>query len=213
MNFQKMYFPLLLLVLLLAACGGPSAEETEREESEENGFSSNIATDDPQTIEEAVEEVRNSLKGDGELKEVVDFRALKELLPASLMGMDRTEHNGEKAGAFGMNMSTASAKYEDGSQSMEVSIIDFAGISGALSGMASWANIDVDRESDDGFERTIELNGYKAFEKYDSKRKYGELSVIVEDRFIVNIKGEDIKAQDMRKALQKIGLKKLAKLD
>ena len=211
MNFPKTYFLLLLAALFLTACGGPGAEEAQREKIEENGFSSN-SSGDPQTIEEAVDEVRENLKGDGEPKEVVDFRALKDLMPSSLLGMDRTEHNGEKAGAFGMNMSTATAKYEDGGQNMEVSILDFAGITGALSGMASWANVEVDRESKDGFERTIEINGYKAFEKYDSKRKYGELSVIVEDRFIVNIKGEDIKAQDLRKALQKIGLKRLAKL-
>jgi hypothetical protein len=207
MDFQKLYFPLLLAALFMVACGSPGNEEALREETKDN-----TSADAPQTIEEAFDEVRKDLNGEEASKELVNFRALKDLMPSSLLGMDRTTHDGEQVKAFGMELSTAKAKYKAGSRTVEVNIVDFAGITAVLSGMASWADIEVDRESDDGFERTLEIDGYKAFEKYDTKGKYGELSVIVDGRFVVSIKGRNLEASDMREVLRKINLKKLAKL-
>ena len=52
-------------------------------------------------------------KGDGEAKEVVNFRDLKSLMPEKMLGMERTDFSGEKAGAFGFNVSKAEAEYRD----------------------------------------------------------------------------------------------------
>ena len=96
---------------------------------------------------------------------------------------------------------------------IEVNIVDVAGVAAAMMGMASWATVEIDRESDDGYERTTKIGGNKAFEKYDANQKTGELNLIVDERFIIAIKGRNIEEKDLRKALDKISVKKLSRLE
>jgi hypothetical protein len=209
-------FLITLSCLLMYGCGGntetteTSSETTTNPSGEES--SSVTINGEPKTVDEAMGEVRKALQGDGELKEVVDFRELKKLLPERVLKMDRTDYSGEKAGAFGMNMAVAKATYEEGDRRVEVNIVDFAGITGALMGMASWATVEVDRESDDGYERTTTIDGYKAFEKYNTSTKDGELNVIVEDRFIVSIDGNNLSEKEFKKVLEVVNIKKLARM-
>ena len=195
---------------LYLGCGGSSSESSNTEEtvSEESGGPS----DEPKDIQEAMNEVQKALQGDGEKKEVVDFRELKKLLPEKIAGMERTAHSGEKAGAMGFNMSTATAEYRDGDKELEVAIIDFAGVASALMGMAAWSTVEIDREDENGYERTTTVEGYKAFEKYNSKNKSGELSVLIGDRFIITLKGRDIEEQDFKKAIAELKIRELAKM-
>lgn len=216
---QKLFNLLLMLAMIaLVACGGGS-DSTDNNESdaEESSISSSSSSDnntdgEPKNLQEAMSEVKKVMEENGGGKEVVNFRDLKELLPESMMGMERTEYSGEKAGAFGMNIANAKAEYEEGDKRIEVNIADVAGVGTAMMSMASWSTIEVDRESDDGFERTTVIDGNKAFEKYDSKRKDGELNLIIKDRFIVTLKGDNVEEKDLRKALDKINLKKLARM-
>jgi hypothetical protein len=201
----------ILFLLALAAslafysCGGGKADQAEQaaEEAQEEAEKS---------VEQAMQEMQQALKGDGEAAEVIDFRQLKELLPEKLAGMERTEHTGEKVGMMGINMSTARATYRQGDQSLEASIIDFAGVGMALVGVAAWANMEFDRETDQGYERTGKIDGYKSFERYDSADKSGETSVLVADRFILAVSGTKVEARELEKAIQELNPKKLARL-
>lgn len=215
---QKLsYLLLLVAVLFFAACGGnnDSNDSMDDEDSEETVVSIRTEkdSDDPtKSIEDAMAEARKALQGDGEAKEVVNFRDLKSLMPEKMLGMKRTDFSGEKAGAFGFNVSKAEAEYRDDDKKIEVNIVDVAGVAAAMMGMASWATVEIDRESDDGYERTTTIGGNKAFEKYDANQKTGELNLIVDERFIIAIKGRNIEEKDLRKALDKISVKKLSRL-
>ena len=201
---------LCLSIALFQGCDGSSHEENKAQQGVTED--TNDPSGEPKNLEEAMDEVQKALQGDGEKKEVVDFRKLKELLPEKLAGLERTAYRGEKAGALGFNLSTASAEYGDGNQELEATIVDFAGVVSALMGMAAWSTVEMDREDENGYERTTKIEGYKAFEKYNSQARSGELSVLVEDRFIVTLKGRNIDEKAFRKAIEGLDMKKLARM-
>jgi len=212
---QRLTFLLLLVAALsLTACGGSSNESSDTDATEESSASSDSdgESNEPKSVADAMNEAQKALQESGTTKEVVNFRELKKLLPEDMMGMERTEFSGEKAGAFGFNMSNAQAQYEEGDKRIEVNIVDVAGVSAAMMSMASWATVEVDRESDEGYERTTTIDGHKAFEKYNTSRKSGELNLIVNERFIVSLKGRNIEEGDLRDALDKLSIKKLARM-
>ena len=211
MTNQKLIIACIsIFTFLYLGCGGSSndGDTTGQAATEETGG----AASEPKNIEEAMNEVQKALQGDGEKKEVVDFRALKELLPEKVAGMERTAHSGEKAGAMGFNMSTASAEYRDGDKELELAIVDFAGVATAMMGIAAWASVEIDREDENGYERTTTVEGYKAFEKYNSQARSGELSVLDEDRLIETLNGRNIDEKAFRKAIEGLDMKKLARM-
>jgi hypothetical protein len=67
----------------------------------------------------------------------------------------------------------------------------------------------VDKESDDEYEKTTEYEGYKAYEKYNSKNQDGEISVMVANRYIVEVKGNGVSIDKVKATLKDIDLDKL----
>lgn len=208
-----------LLVFLMAACSGGSSNKTDAEQesntssqadaSNENG--QDIEINNPADLSNAIADAMKQFNNGKEV-EAIDFRELKALLPERLAGMERTSIEGEKTGMGGFKYSVAKASYEAGDAKIEISIVDGAGFAGVVTGMAAWSLVEVDRETDNGYERTTTINGHKAFETYDSKRKEGQISVIVEDRFIVNIEGDRIASdKDLKRAFDALNLDKLKK--
>jgi hypothetical protein len=150
----------------------------------------------------------------GPRPEPVNFRDLKGLLPESLPGFKRTSATGEKAGAMGMVVSHADGEYSgEGGAHLSVKITDIGNVTGPLGlGLAGWAMVEVDRETETGYEKSTVLGGNKAFEKYDSRSKHGEVNVLVGNRFVVEVKGRDVKMDDMKGVAGKLDLAKLASL-
>jgi len=147
----------------------------------------------------------------GKKVETVDYKELKALLPESLPGMRRTDASGEKSSAMGMQISNAEGRYRsDEGSSVTVKIADIGSMTG-LAGMTAyaWARVDVDRESDSGYEKTATFNGYKSHEKYDRQNKSGEISVLVGDRFVVEVDGNNVDIDVIKSALGKVDLGKL----
>lgn len=142
----------------------------------------------------------------------VDFRELKALLPEAVGNLKRTNIEGEKVAAMGMNISNANADYSDdeNASSIDLKITDLGSISG-LSGMAAygWYLVDIDKEDDNGYEKTITYKGNKGYEKYDNEGKYGELSILVAKRFIVEANGNSVSMDQMKAAVDMIDFGKL----
>ena len=196
MKTTKLLALLLAATFLLSNCGGKKEEE-EKEE--------------PKTAADAIENLANEaekMANDGP-KEVVDAKLLKELLPADADGLPRKEASSEKTGAMGFQVSTANARYGEGDSSIEVSIVDVAG-TGAIMGMAAWAMIDVDKENDSGYEKTTKYKDHKAFEKYNNDNKDGELAVLLANRFVVSVKGNNVSMDKIKATIDDIDLDKLA---
>lgn len=159
-------------------------------------------------LEQGMKQLEESMKGMNEnAAEVVDFRVLKDALPEKLAGLPRTSHSGEKTSFASIQVSTAQANYNEGDKRLDVTITDTGGFGMAMAGLAAWSNVDLDRESDTGYERTTMINGHKAFEKFDNNSNYGEVSMIYDKRFIVALNGTNIPIDDLRDAAKKIKIK------
>ncbi len=213
---------LLLVGALTVACGGNQQAKEKETIQEESSSDKGLTISDGETeinidsdeMEDAINSLKDAFttKKDGEKVEVVDFRELKKLMPDRIAGMKQTSSTGEKTGMLGFKFSTAKAEYEDGDQSMEMSITDVAGIGLLTASMAAWTNMDMDRETENGYERTTRIDGHPAFEKWDGDRKRGELSVLVDDRYIISIEGRNVAEKDLRKAMDGINLNRLGRL-
>jgi hypothetical protein len=143
--------------------------------------------------------------------ETVDYKELKALLPESLPGMKRTDASGEKTAAMGMQVSNAEGRYSgDNGSYMTIKITDIGSMTG-LAGMAAyaWARVTVDRESDSGYEKTSTIGGYRSHEKYNNPSKSGEVSVLVGDRFVVEVDGNNVDMNAIKNAVGKVDLGKL----
>jgi hypothetical protein len=198
MKTFKILISLFALSFFISSCSGKKEEEKEEE---------------PKTGLEALQNIAKEAEkmSNEEPKEVVDAKLLKELLPEDADGMARKEASSEKTGAMGFKISTAEGRYRDDNGSIEVNIIDVAG-TGALMGMAAWSMIDMDKETDDSYEKTTKYKGNKAYEKYDSKNKDGEMAVIVGNRFVVTVKGNNVEFDKIKATLDDIDLGKLEDL-
>ena len=147
-------------------------------------------------------------------KPAVDIGELKALLPAEIAGLRRTNARGEKTSAFGATVAQARGEYGDkGGPHLEVKLTDLAAMGpfGALAGMA-WTSAEIDSEGDDGYERTTKYGDYKALEKYSAPAKTGSATVIVSDRFLVEITGRDIRPDTLKAATASIDLQALEAL-
>lgn len=196
----------LLPALLLTGCGDKQKEEEQKKEEESVSAMGSIGA--LKDIAAQAEEMSKK----GPVK-TVDFRSLKELLPAEADGLDRKEATGEKNGAAGFTVSTATGKYsnDDGSETIELSLVDGGG-SAMMFGLAAWSMIEVDKETENGYEKTTMMGDNKAYEKYDNSNKNGEIAVLVNKRFIVAVKGRGVSMDKLKDVLEDVDLDKLADL-
>ena len=170
--------------------------------------------DDALTSAGTVVQALNQVASGGKPIEPVDFRQLKELLPESVAGMQRTEASGEKSTALGMTVSKAVARYAGDSRgSIDLTISDIGNASGFASlALYAWANNEIDKDSQTGYEKTTLFQGHKAYEKYDKRDRSGELGVLINKRFVVEAKGNDVSMEDLKNVLGKLDLDKLAQM-
>lgn len=203
------YISILLLsaIFILFGCGkgGDQPNEKQKSESEKTGIKS---LDD---FVDNMKEVQKSME-EGKKYEVVDFRELKTLLPESIDDLKRTNAEGEKSGAMGFTISKAEADYnnEDYSQSIDIEITDFTGATGiAAMAVWGWAMADIDKETENGYEKTNKYKGHKAYEKYNNKNQHGSLEVLVSERFIVSVEGNNVPMAVIKSAMDQIDISKL----
>ncbi len=153
----------------------------------------------------------------GEKKKAVDFRKLKELMPEKILDLSRKSLNGERNQMGAISVSIARASYAqadetDDSPSVKTEIMDYGAIEGFAQGMAFWSQLDIDKESDEGYERTTKIGGFPAYEKFTNDGQSGEIHVFVASRFIVNITTRRLTADKLKKAAEEMPLKALAAL-
>ena len=139
----------------------------------------------------------------------VDFRTLEAQLPATLPGLQRGQPQGAAKQGMGVKGTSASVDYSGtGNARIGISIADISGVSGLL-GIAKVLPETTDSESADGYERDATINGRSVHEKYQKSSRHGELSVIVADRFEVDVNGDNVDMDALHAALTQVDLSKL----
>ncbi|MBD2700892.1 transposase [Spirosoma sp. BT702] len=206
---RNVFWALLIPAMLVIGCGSEKdKEEKEEKKKDEESVSALGAVSALKEMASQAEEL-----GKNGPVETVDFRTLKELLPADADGLPRKEATGEKNGAVGFVVSTANGKYanEDGSETIELSLVDGGG-SAMMIGLAAWSVVEIDKETEHGYEKTGKMGDNKSYEKYDNANKDGEIALLVNKRFIVSAKGRGVSMDKIKSALEDINLDKLAAL-
>ncbi|MBN1558793.1 hypothetical protein JW998_00985 [candidate division KSB1 bacterium] len=198
------FFCLLLLMVFcsseFALSAEPSGENMDLEAS-------------LQELASAMANVAQSLSAQTKI-EPVDYNDLKKMLPTRFRGFKQVDVSGERTSMLGFRISQAEAEFEGKNDGrIEMSIIDFGSVKGiAGKAMLAWMSAEIDNESDDGYEKTTTYRGYKAYEKYSYDDQEGKLSVIVEERFLVNAEGTNTDMASIKRAMGAVDLKKLQKL-
>ncbi|MDN3607769.1 hypothetical protein [Kaistella yonginensis] len=187
-------------VLMLVAC---SKEEKVKEEKT-GGLSDLISTaKNYSTINNSLQDVNKNIEN---LKNLIPLtnEELKAVLPEQLLGLKRKELSvGDNAM---MNLSTAEAKYADeDNKRIKVEIVDGAGETGSamVSIMVMGLNVNKEKTTESGFEKSTEINGVKSIV---SENKYGDnikskIQTVVKNRYLVTLEGEGFTYEELKNTL------------
>ncbi len=169
---------------------------------------------DPAAMQKQLEALQKAMEGSArEASPCVDHRELKALLPEKIGQFTRKSASSERNSAMGMTMVTAEATYEGpkGGQ-LKLTLSDLAGAgAAAVFGRMTMAAVEVDREGDEGYEKSRLISGHKALETYRHRDRSGNI-VLQADRFQVEVQGSQIPPEILSEAVQAIDLKALTAL-
>lgn len=158
----------------------------------------------------AAGESLGALFSGGRKVDPVDFRELKALLPEDVNGMKRGKAQGEKTGMGGLNVATAQAHYSGGANaSLQLKITDMGGAGLAMTGLAAWTMVEMDKETENGHEKTGKMDGRPYHEKYNDKDRSGDFDLVVAQRFLVEAKGRNVNLSELKNAVSTVNLLKL----
>jgi hypothetical protein len=137
-------------------------------------------------------------------------------MPAELNGLKRSECKGEKNKVAEMSISQVTAKFkkgdEDGAPEIEVQVIDYSNVQMAEGLSAAWTALEIDKESDSGFEKTVKVAGNPGFLTWKKDDKHGQLQLLVGKRFILSLQTHNLPLEQVLKIAEALALDKLAAL-
>lgn len=143
-----------------------------------------------------------------------NHETLQNFLPKKIPGFTRLDETGATSRFGASTFATAEVIYSknDGT-TISVQILDYAGIEELYAPYDSYIRSNVSIDDVEGFAHTMKVNGYPAFESYQKDLQTAQLSVIVENRIIVDLNGTEVdEFEDLRTILKKIDLNKLAEI-
>lgn len=129
---------------------------------------------------------------------------LKAVLPEILLGLKRKELSvGDNAM---MNLSTAEAKYsDDDGNRVKVEIVDGAGETGSamVSIMMMGLNVNKEKTTEFGFEKSTEINGVKSIvsERKEGENINSEIQTVLKNRYLVTLKADGFSYEQLKSAL------------
>jgi hypothetical protein len=141
----------------------------------------------------------------------VDYELLKAILP-DVAGWERSNTKGEQV-SMGVSVSKAETRYRKDDSQVDLEITDTAMSALILAPYTMFLSTGYEERSDDGFKRAAKLGGQPGYEEWNKDSRHGEVTVVVNNRFIVNAKGRDVAdLEPVRKVVQAVDLAKLGAL-
>ncbi len=137
----------------------------------------------------------------------VSFRELINQLPNPPLGWERTEPEGSTTSMGEFRVSQAEATYRQGDRRIQISLIDSVYNPALHAPFLIAASFS--QESTSGFDRGLTFGSHPGRESYTNDSRSGTLAVLVERRFIVEIKGSDIEANDLRQWWDRLNIRQL----
>ncbi|MFH1195890.1 MAG: hypothetical protein V1720_09245 [bacterium] len=211
----KILFGIFLLfgILMFVNCGGGDEKQNQQNSQKEE------SSDNPKDMKEYAEKMKEAAEsmmggGDSNKEPVppVSFKKLMEYLPQSLGSMKPGKPEGESVTMGNWSHSTANISFdnEDYSQSASVKINDFAFINALYLPYRMLFNMQYQRETSDGYEKSLKVAGFPAFEKWDESGKSNEVTVLVGDRFIVEVRTNGLGKGSAKSVIENMDLSGLS---
>ena len=164
-------------------------------------------------IQEAVKKAEQAAKETSEMKAVepIHFSKLVELLPKAPAGWTAdAEPRGETTNAMGFAVSMAEQSFSQEGKSLQVKITDGA-FNAPLYTVITMA-AQFARESTEGYEKGVTLDGNPGVEKWRKDGGDASLNVVVGKRYFVEIEGSGITPELVRQVWGSVDRAKLASL-
>jgi hypothetical protein len=214
-----------LLLTLTAACGKSDeqvAAEKAAEEAKEAAAALKKAAENAgaagaaqglEGMAKALEGMAGALSGapGGKAVDPVSFQQLQTVLP-EVAGWKRDTPTGERI-TMPVSFSQAEAEYSMGDAQVTVKIVDSAFSQFLIAPWSMFLATGYEKQSSDGYEKSVNVSGNPGFEKWDTGSKDGELNLVVAKRFLVTIDGSDIAdTKVLHEFASKIDAGKLASL-
>lgn len=141
----------------------------------------------------------------------VAFRELMGFLPTEMAGMKADEPKGETttAGSWQYSQAEVDFRSEDGERNVDVGIFDYAHIPFLYVPFNMILNMNVSRESTEGYEKSVKVDGYPALETWNKDGR-SEMTVLVGDRSVVKAGTRGLGEGSARKVMEDLDLKGLA---
>ena len=127
---------------------------------------------------------------DGKPVDPISFQTLQTALP-SVSGWEMEKPRGERM-TMPVPFSQTEATYTKGDAEIEVKIVDSAFSQLLVAPWAMFLTAGYEKETSDGYEKSVNVGGNPGFEKWNSGDKDGELNLVVAKRFLVSIEGNRI---------------------
>jgi hypothetical protein len=196
----------LSIAIVFASCSGSSSkdesvkDETSTEkESTESEKSSGDVTSSMNETEKRIEDLKKL--------PLITNDQMKALFPQEVMGMKRTEFSVNSMTGF----ATGTAEYQkDDTTEYRVMLYDCAGEAGsAFYGMKYLTGWNMEREDDNGYEKTVSFMGSKALESHNKNSRTHTLNFVTADRFWVTLEGRNTGLDNLKSFAQALDLEKL----
>ena len=190
----------------LAACGGDKG-------SDGNTASGNSLSQLTSAVSQ-MEKMSQGMAAAADRKPVppVSYKVLIEFLPQDVDGMKAGAPKGETSTMGEWQFSQAETRYrsEDGNKSAKVELFDYAHIPMLYAPIQMMMNMNMSKESTEGFERSTKVGGYPAYEKWRSAGEESEVTILVADRFVVTTNTRGLGEDSAKRLAESIDLKELA---
>ena len=201
---KKQFLVLASAALLLAACSG----STKKEEVKEDGTTETTTTEESSSSTTTAASLNESEKRIEELKKVPPLtnEEMKALFPQEVMGMKRKSFSVNSA----MGYASGEATYElNDSTRYKVTVFDCAGEAGSgFYGMKVLAGMNMEREDDNGYEKTVNFKGSKAWESYRKYNNEYTLNLLDNERFWVAFEGQNTGLENLKSFANNFNFKK-----
>lgn len=214
----------IVLAIVLAGCGQSATEQTAKQVAQgaqqaAQGAqqAAQSAQQGQQSMAQGLAQIAQGLKAaqtgpDGKPITSVDFEKLVDLLPAPA-GWDRGKPDGHQTSAP-VAVSTAEAQYTKGTSRAQVTITDSALSQMFMMPFTMMMSMNYSERSTSGYKKSAAYGGQPGLEDWNSDSKHGEITVVVNKRFVVQVTGDGLDSMDTLKAVaNSIDLTKLAGLN
>ena len=144
---------------------------------------------------------------------LISFKDLIDYLPDTPKGWTAQEPQGEtnSFGDYGISQVSQVFNREDDNKQIKVSIFD-----GAFNSVLSapfLLTTGFNRESTEGYNKSIEIDNFPGREIYNYLNKEGSLHLLVNSRFLVQIEGNNIEEADLQEWWRSLDRQSLSAID